>query len=91
MLWILQRISYSRIALAQGVYYFLTGLWPLLDIGSFLQVTGPKNDVWLVHTVGLLIAVIGLVLITSGIRWKISPEIFILAVGSALSLTGIEI
>lgn len=91
MLWILERISYSRVALAQGVYYFLTGIWPLIDISSFVRVTGPKTDVWLVHTVGLFIAVIGLVLIVAGIRWKISPEIFILAVGSAFALTALEI
>jgi hypothetical protein len=91
MFWILQRISYSRIALFQGMYYFLSGLWPLIDISSFLNITGPKNDIWLVHTTGLLIAVIGLVLISSGIRWKVSPEIFILALGSAFSLMAIEI
>jgi hypothetical protein len=35
----------------------MTGLWPLVSIGTFQQVTGPKTDLWLVKTVGVLIAV----------------------------------
>jgi hypothetical protein len=47
------------LATAQGLYYMVTGVWPVLHIDSFLAVTGAKTDLWLVKTVGLLIAVIG--------------------------------
>ncbi|WP_394673772.1 hypothetical protein [uncultured Chryseobacterium sp.] len=39
----------------QAVYYFVTGLWPLVHLKSFFEVTGPKTDVWLVQMVGALI------------------------------------
>ena len=48
-----------RLPVVQGVYFLLTGVWPLLSIRTFEAVTGPKVDRWLVKTVGLLVAVIG--------------------------------
>jgi hypothetical protein len=56
------------IALLQGVYFVVTGLWPLLHIRSFLAVTGPKTDLWLVQAFGLLIAAPGLVLLWAARR-----------------------
>ncbi|WP_205510520.1 hypothetical protein [Longitalea arenae] len=55
----------KRILLFQGVYYILTGLWPLLHLPSFLAVTGDKTDIWLVKMVGCLAATIGIYLIYS--------------------------
>lgn len=34
---------------SQGVYFGATGLWPILHLPSFLFVTGPKIDTWLVQ------------------------------------------
>lgn len=31
-------------ALTQGGFYFLTGIWPIISIGTFQMITGPKND-----------------------------------------------
>lgn len=39
----------------QAVYYFVTGAWVLVHLQSFMAVTGPKTDLWLVKIVGLLI------------------------------------
>jgi hypothetical protein len=47
----------------QGIYYVLAGIWPVFDIHSFMLVTGPKTDIWLVKTVGLLSFSIGLSLL----------------------------
>lgn len=47
----------------QGAYYLVTGLWPIVHFASFEALTGPKRDRWLVRTVGLLAAVIGLTLL----------------------------
>jgi uncharacterized membrane protein YuzA (DUF378 family) len=80
-----------RIALVQGVFYLATGVWPLLDIDSFQVVTGPKVDLWLVKTVGVLVAVIGTVLLLAVQRRRITAEIAILAVGSAIGLAGIDL
>src|SRR5690606_23730687 len=41
----------------------ISGIWPLLHMPSFMQVTGGKHDIWLVKMVGLLSISIGLALI----------------------------
>lgn len=47
----------------QGIYYLVTGLWPLIHFASFERLTGPKREPWLVRTVGMLVAVIGIALL----------------------------
>jgi hypothetical protein len=80
-----------KVALIQGVFYLATGLWPLVDIQSFQLVTGPKTDLWLVKTVGLLVSVVGAALISASRQRRITPEVALLAVGSALSLATIDV
>src|SRR5215211_5814540 len=46
---------YRALLWVQGTYILLTALWGLIDIESFMQVTGPKTDIWLVKTVSLLL------------------------------------
>lgn len=79
------------IALAQAIFYLLTGVWPLVSIRSFEAVTGPKTDRWLVKTAGVLITVIGAVLLRGATRGTVTPELRLLAVGSALGLAGIDV
>lgn len=55
----------QKIIFLQGIYYTITGIWPLLHIRSFVAVTGDKTDIWLVKMVGLLAASIGIYLIYS--------------------------
>ena len=71
------------LAILQGIFYFATGVWPILSIRTFQMVTGPKTDLWLVKTVGVLIAVIGLVLTASGLHDRVTFEIVMLATASA--------
>jgi hypothetical protein len=80
-----------KLALVQGIFYLLTGIWPILDIVSFQVVTGPKTDLWLVRTVGVLVTVVGAVLVSAGRSRRLTPEIVLLAVGSALGLAGIDL
>ncbi|HEU5147040.1 MAG TPA: hypothetical protein VFT90_10005 [Chryseosolibacter sp.] len=40
---------------SQATYTMITAIWPLIDIDSFMAVTGPKRDIWLVKTVGALL------------------------------------
>lgn len=75
----------------QGVYYVMMGLWPLLNIASFLRVTGPKTDIWLIKTVGTSMIVSGFVLMLSGYRRRVSLEMAVLGVGNALALVIIEV
>ncbi len=78
------------LAIGQGLFYLVTGIWPLISMGTFQSVTGPKADRWLVKTVGVLIGVIGGVLLLSGIREDDSPELTLLATTSAAGLTAID-
>jgi hypothetical protein len=78
-------------SLAQGLYYFTTGLWPLVSIRTFQMVTGPKTDLWLVKTVGVLVTAVGAVLGVAGLRRQAAPETALLAVSSAAGLAGIDI
>lgn len=48
----------------QGIYYLFTALWPIIDIKSFMIVTGHKTDIWLVKTVGALLIPMSLTMIT---------------------------
>jgi hypothetical protein len=79
------------VAFAQGLYFFLTGVWPIIDIASFQKVTGPKTDLWLVKTVGVIVAVIGAVLILAGATGEITYSIRLLALGSAAGLATIDV
>ncbi len=79
------------LAFAQGAYFTLTGLWPLVSIGTFVRVTGPKTDIWLVKTVGVIVLAIGAVLVLAGARNAVTPEIYLLATGTAVGLAGIDI
>lgn len=92
---IMSLFRYSKllyyVCLLDGVYYALTGIWPLIHIESFIWVTGPKYDIWLVKTVGILILVIGGVFISAAINKRITAEIFYLAIGCALGLTIIDV
>jgi len=86
----------------QGTYYFVTGVWPLVSIGTFLVVTGPKTDHlqapepteadhWLVMTAGALITAVGAALLTAAWRRSGSAEVVVLAVGAAVSLAAIDV
>lgn len=79
------------VALVQGIYFFVTGVWPLLSMKTFLMVTGPKTDLWLVKTVGMILAVIGAVLILAQVNAEINTSIIVLAIGSAISLAIVEV
>lgn len=41
--------------LIQLLYYFITAVWPLIHMKSFLDITGDKTDLWLVKTVSVLL------------------------------------
>ncbi len=79
------------VALAQGVFYVLAGMWAVVDLDSFMAVTGPKMDHWLVKTVGVLVTVIGAVLLSAARSRRVTREIVLLGVGSALSLAAIDV
>jgi len=81
----------EQLSLAHGVFNFTSGLWPVFHRRSFEAVTGPKRDFWLVKTVGLLLAATGVVMASAAMKRRVTPEIRILAIGIAGSLTAIDL
>jgi hypothetical protein len=81
----------AAVALAQGGYFALTGLWPLVSMRTFERVTGPKVDRWLVQTVGVLVLAVGASLGLAGARRRVTPELTLLAAGSAAGLAAIDV
>ena len=75
----------------QSLYFGVTGLWPIFHIRSFMAVTGPKTDLWLVKTVGTLVTIVAVVLGSAAGRNAITLETAVLAVGTAAALTLIDL
>ena len=83
--------SARRVARIQGVYFLVTGVWPLMNRRTFEWVTGPKGDFWLAQTVGALVASIGSALLLAEKRKRLTPELEALAAGSAGALALIDL
>ncbi len=81
----------KRVALIQGVFYAVFGLWPLVNISTFQALTGPKADLWLVKIVGLLLAVDGLIMLAARLRRRMPLEIALLGAASALVLGAADV
>lgn len=76
--------------LAQGVYSLLTASWGLIDIESFMAITGPKSDVWLVKTVSVLIIPISLCLLSYLFTRSGFTQAAIVGITSAIGLGAID-
>jgi hypothetical protein len=79
------------ILIFQGGYYLATGIWPLINMRTFEAVTGPKTDDWLVQTVGVLAAVIGLSILRGTGRPSPSRDTLTLAILAALGFMAVDI
>ena len=75
---------------AQGTYYLVTGIWPVLHRRSFEAVSGKKRDYWLVRTVGLITTAVGLSLNLASTRKEVAAEITVLKLGTALGFAAID-
>src|SRR4051794_19783926 len=83
----------------QGLYFLGTGVWPLLSIDTFQMVTGRKTDHlvtgneadhWLVNTVGALVTADAVVFLAAACRSRISIDVAILSLASAVGLICID-
>ena len=73
----------------QGIYYVISGAWPLIAYRSFEAITGRKREPWLVKMVGLLTVVVGGVLVTDPTgRTRQARR---LGVGSALAYAAVDV
>lgn len=77
--------------LAQGAYYLGTGMAPFVSRRAFEAVTGPKQEWWLVETVGVLVTAVGAGVVAAAARDRVTPEITTIATGCAAGLAAIDI
>ena len=66
-------------------YLVATGVWSLAHRRSFERVTGPKEDYWLVQTVGALAIAIGASLGVAVRRRAQEPETIVLGAASCIA------
>jgi hypothetical protein len=96
--------SFLAVALcwAQGLYFLVTGAWPLVSVRSFQAVTGQKSDHliadppteadhWMLNTISALIIVISVVILSGAWRRRVSFEVSLLGIMSAAALTIIDV
>ena len=81
----------KSLAMAQGFFYVTTGVWPTLHLDSFLAVTGPKTDLWLVQAFGWLIGAQGAVLLLLASRSYIDVSLRCFGLASAVALACIDL
>jgi hypothetical protein len=74
----------------QASYIFITALWPLIDIESFIRITGPKVDIWLVKTVGALLLSVSTAMLYSLTRRHLSSIVVVLAMTNAFAFICID-
>jgi len=84
------RVS-TWIARLQGWFYLLSGIWPLISGHTFQAVTGYKADFWLAQTVGLLLAITGVVLILAARASRITREIKLLGTLQSAALMVVDL
>ena len=75
----------------QSIYFIVTGVWPIISINTFMAVTGPKTDIWLVQMVGLLALAIGCGLLYSSITKKFHTSSTIIILMSCLFFFAIDV
>jgi hypothetical protein len=83
-------MTHQQMARLQGGYYLATGLWPLIHMKSFLAVTGPKKDLWLVRTVGILVSCMGGHLLQCARSQPAAQNARSLAVSAAIGLGAVD-
>jgi hypothetical protein len=92
----------SGLCWAQGLYFLLTGVWPLVSVDTFQLVTGKKTDHlvadppteadhWMLNTISALIIAIAIVILAAAWRRRISLDVALLGLASAIALTIIDV
>ena len=81
---------YKSLIWIQGGYTLLTALWGLIDIDSFMLVTGRKTDIWLVKTVSVVLVAIAVCLFSAIGYKEILLPIILLGATASLGLAIID-
>ena len=74
----------------QGIYTFLTAVWPIVHIESFMEVSGYKTDVWLVKTVSVLLLSISVCMLVATLSKQINIPVGVLALLVATGMAYVD-
>lgn len=74
----------------QALYTLTTAVWPMVHLQSFMWVTGYKVDQWLVITVALLLAAIGVCLLLEARAKQPSFPVAVLGLLAAAAMAFID-
>jgi hypothetical protein len=74
----------------QGIYTMVTAVWPILHIKSFMEVTGYKEDVWLVKTVAAVLIAIAACFLDAARAPHFNRPVAVLAITSAVALAIVD-
>jgi hypothetical protein len=78
-------IFFKALLISHAAYIFVTAVWPIIHIHSFMYVTGPKTDVWLVKTVGALLVPVALCMISYLREPRHRTPVLLLGSGTAVA------
>ncbi|MFF8973909.1 hypothetical protein [Streptomyces sp. NPDC014995] len=81
----------DAVAVAQGAFNVVGGLWPLVHLRSFEWVFGPKTDVWLQMTTGGLLASAGVAQLAAAPDPRGSAHARRVGLGTALTLLAVDL
>jgi hypothetical protein len=77
--------------LLQGLYYLITGVWPLISMASFMAVTGPKTDIWLVKAFSIQISMMGIFFCFSVLKRDLGPNVLLLSILSSIGFIIVDV
>jgi hypothetical protein len=74
----------------QGAYTFLTAIWPIVDIESFMEISGYKTDIWLVKTVSILLLATSISFLIDTLSNRLNVPITMLALVVAIGMAYVD-
>jgi hypothetical protein len=81
----------DTVAVAQGLFNVVGGLWPLVHLRSFEWVFGPKTDVWLQRTTGGLLVSAGIAQLAAAPAPQGPAQARRIGLGTALTLLAVDL
>jgi hypothetical protein len=81
---------YKATIWSQAIYTFITAVWPIVNIKTFMLVSGYKTDIWLVKTVSVLLLAISICLLVNASSNKFNFPIVLLSLLVAIGMAYVD-
>lgn len=80
----------QQIGWIHAVFYFVSGLWPLLSPGTFVEVVGDQGSLELTRTIGMLLVATSIGLFFALKRQELTAPLIVIAMADALFLAAFD-